>query len=526
MGPRHASVVRAVGILSLVGLFVLLLDAQWMKIDDFGMSNELSSRKLGSLLADIVTTRTTPHVRFAFLHHLLVLLPVFRLGETSRTAINVLYLLTAGLMLAGGLWLARPLARRPLLWGSAWLAFAGVAVSIPIRTTLEFKTAGYLLLCFAMCAGLVALAWRFQDSEAPPPVRRQWLWCLFGIGCMHAAEVSLFAVACVGFSLALQRRLRWALLLTTLGWPLVYWGANKLFFPRPMNLLENSGSHTLPLVLRRTVEVLWKEWAPELVLALVLLLATVAVAVWRARPGGRLLAVLRAASMGAALMCSGIGVVFLANANFLWVSERHVAFAGLCLVGSALACAGLLVRHGVSGWGAVLLAAALAGVGGWTVQERLPRLLSYADARRQELADTFFVQAYVKAEAAAMVDRGESKELLVFIPRWHLYSERHDYIDPSFMGATWTLKEFARGFSCPPKRACASVTYLPNLYDGPRTKLDRAQQLDLCGRMRNGRVMVLRSSLAEEPPPPELPTGFSDEQCLAWLEAGKLITPG
>jgi hypothetical protein len=225
-------------------------------------------------------------------------------------------------------------------------------------------------------------------------------------------------------------------------------------------------------------------------------------------------------------MCSGIGVLFLANANFLAVAERHIAFAGLCLVGSALACAGLLVRQGVSGWGAVLLAVALAGVGGWGVQVRLPALLSYADARRQELADTFFVQAYVKAEAAAMHDRGESKELLVFIPRWHLYSARNDYLDPSFMGASWTLIEFARGFSCPPKRACASVTYLPNLSDGLRTKLDRPQQLALCGRMRNGRVLVLRTSVAEEPPPPELPTGFSDEQCLAWLEAGKLVTPG
>jgi hypothetical protein len=524
-GARHAAGVRAAGILSLVGLFVLLLDAQWLKIDDFGMSLHLSSAPLGELVADIVTTRTTPHVRFAFLHHLLVLLPVFRWGDTTRAAVNLLYLWTAGFMLAGGVWLARPLARRPLLWGAAWLAFAGVAVSIPVRTTLEFKTAGYLLFCFAMCAGMVTVAWRFLDAESPPSLRRQWLWCVFGIACIHTAEVGLFAVACVGFALALRRRLRWPLLLCVLAWPLVYWGLNKLLFPRPMNLLENSNRHALRLVVKRTGEVLWKAWAPEIVLVLVLLLAAVAVTVWRTRSGERLRAGLVSLSMGAALMCSGVGVAFLANANFLWVSERHVAFAGLCLVGSALVCAGILARQGVSGWRAGLLALALAGVGGGTLLKRLPRLLSYADARRQELADTFFTQASLKAEAASMADRGETKELLVFVPRWHLYSDRGDYIDPSFMVDAWTLREFARGFTCPPKRNCAKVSIHPNFTHGFQTRVDKAQQLELCGRMRQGRVMVFRTSLAEEPPPPVLPEGFTDEQCLAWLEAGPFITP-
>ena len=400
-----------------------------------------------------------------------------------------------------------------------------MAISIPVRQTFEFKTANYLLFCFSLCAALVAFGWRLLSEEAPP-LRRQLLWCLLALSCLHMAEVGLFAVACVGFALALQRRLWWRLLLATLVWPFAYWGANKLFFPRPVNLLEHRDRKALSLVLENSWKVLWTEWPAELVLAVVLLLAAGAVAFARSRPGARLGATLGALGMGGALAAAGIAVVVLSQASYLWVGERHIAFAGLGLMGTALACAGLLVHQGLRGWGAALLAGALAIVGARGVHDRLPRLLSYADARRQELADSFFVQAYVQVQAAWRVERGEQKELLVFIPRWLTWSERRDYLDPSFMGASWTLNEFSRGFSCPEKRACPRVTWLPNLTDGFRTKLDRTQQVELCGRMRNARVMVLRSSLAHEPPPPELPAGFSDEQCLAWLTAGELITPG
>jgi hypothetical protein len=520
-----ASAVRGcmlVGIGSLCVLFFSLIDAQWLKLDDFTMVEHIRSHSVGKVVGDIVTTRTTPHVRFAFIHHL-ILLPVFRWGSESRTAINVLYLLTVGLVLGGGVLLCRPLARRAALWSGAWLLFSSMVVTTLVWATLEFKTAGYLLFCFGACAGLAALSWQRAASERPLTWRDHALWCVLAISCIHFAEIGLLVVFPFGFALALQRRLDWRWLGVTTAWPFLYWLLNKLLFPRPLNLLEHSSGPGLLAAVKFAAQTFREQFIPELSLAVGLLVWAIALGVWRAQPGGRVRRFLVSLSSGGAFLGAALGIIVLAGASYMWAGERHLAFAGLALTACSLWCTAELSQGFQRAWPRAALAVLLAGFGGWKLTQRVPRLLSYAELRRTELTDTFSLQREVRRVGSRLVREEPPRELVVFVPRWVEVSRRGDWIDPSFLSATWAVNSFAHVFSCPEAGACPRVTYVANI-PALRTHKEPPLRQELCQKLTGAEVLIAASSAAgsEQDAVTPLPPGASEAQCLEWLERNQL----
>lgn len=511
-----------VGLTSLGVLFLCLIDAQWLKLDDFSMVEHIRQRSLGEVFADIVTTRTTPHVRFAFIHHLF-LLPVFRWWPESRTAVNLLYLLTLTLVLGGGVLLCRPLARRPGLWSGAWLLFASMVVTNWVWATIEFKTAGYLLFCFGTCAALAALSWRRAASEQPLTWRQQALWSLLAISCIHFAEIGLVIVFPLGFALALQRRLQWRWLATTTAWPFGYWLLNKVLFPRPLNLLEHSTGPGLLAAAKFTGQTLLQHWRAELVLAVGVLVWTLALRVWREAPGQRLRRLLVTASASGAFLAGAVAITLLAGLSYMWVGERHIAFAGLALTACTLWCAGELSQTFRSAWPRALLAVLLAGFGVWKLSERLPRLLSLAEMRRVELTDTFSLQREVRAAGTRLAREGQPRELVVFVPRWVNTSRMGDWVDPSFMSADWAVKAFAHEFSCPEAAACPRITYVVNIV-ALRTHHKLETRQELCKTLSGAaEVMIAPVSGGDvQQALTPLAPGASEAQCLEWLERNKL----
>jgi len=511
-----------VGSTSLVVLFLSLIDAQWLKLDDFSMVEHIRQRSLGEVLADIVTTRTTPHVRFAFIHHLF-LLPVFRWWAESRTAVNVLYLLTVAMVLGGGALLCRPMARRPWLWSAAWLLFSSMAVTTWVWTTIEFKTAGYLLFCFGTCAGLAALSARRGASEQPLTWKQHALWSLLAISCIHFAEIGLVVVFPLGFALALQRRLDWRWLVLTTAWPFLYWSLNKLLFPRPLNLLEHSTGPGLLAASEFTAQTLWQHWAAELTLAVGVLVWSSALRVWRAEPGQRLRRLLVTVSASGAFLAAAVAITLLAGLSYMWVGERHVAFAGLALTACTLWCAGELSQTLRGAWPRALLAVLLAGFGTWKLEQRLPRLLSHAEARRAELVDTFSLQREVRAVGTRLAREGQPRELVVFVSRWLSSSRMGDWVDPSFMSAGWAVKAFAHEFSCPEAAACPRITYVVNI-QALRTHHALEPRQELCKTLSGSPEVMLAPSSAGGPPQTLTPLvpGASEAQCLEWLERHQL----
>jgi hypothetical protein len=516
-----------VGIGALVVLYLSLLDAQWLKLDDFSMTEHIRQRSLGEVLGDILTTRTTPHVRFAFIHHLF-LLPVFRWWAESRTAVNVLYLLTVTMVLGGGVLLCRPMARRPGVWLGAWLLFSSTAVTTWLWATIEFKTAGYLLFCFGTSAGLAALGWKRAVSERPLTWKDHATWALLAICCVHFAEIGLVVIFPLGLALALQRRLEWRWLALTTAWPFLYWLLNKLLFPRPLGLLEHSGSkHGLLAVLGFTVEVLPYHLGFELALAATALGWVIALSVWRAERGQRLQRFLITASAGGAFLAAAVALVVLAGLSYMWVGERHIAFAGLALTACTLWCAAELSQALRSAWTRAALALLLAGLGGWKLMDRLPRLLSYVEARRAELTDLFSLQREVRAVGRRLAQAGQQRDVVVFVPRWVGTSRMGDWVDPSFMTASWSVKAFAQEFSCPEDRICPRVTYVTNL-PAQRSHQELKARQELCQLLPQAEVLMASASLlwGEPPPPvPPLPRGASEVECLEWLERNRLAEP-
>ncbi|WP_257455751.1 hypothetical protein [Archangium lipolyticum] len=522
LGTSAARGCVLVGIGALSVLFLSLIDAQWLKLDDFYMVEHIRSRPMGEVLGDIVTTRTTPHVRFAFIHHL-ILLPVFRWWFESRTAVNALYLLTLAMVLGGGVLLCRPLARRAGVWSGAWLLFSSLMVSTYVWSTMEFKTAGYLLFCFGTCAGLVALSWQRAASERPLTWRDHARWSLLAISCIHFAEIGLLVVFPLGFSLALQRRLDWRWLGATTAWPFCYWLLNKLLFPRPLNLLEHSTGPGLLAAVSFAVRTFQEYWISELVLAVGLLVWVVALSVWRAEPGGRVRRFLITLSAGGAFLAAALGLIVLAGLSYMWAGERHLAFAGLGLTACSLWCAGALTQLLQRAWPRAVLAVLLAGFGVWKLDQRLPRLLSYVEARRAELTDVFSLQREVRAMGSQLAREGQSRDVVVFVPRWIIESRMGDWVDPSFMSAGWAAKSFAKEFSCPEAVACPRVTYVTNL-SSLRTHHELKAQQELCRMLPEARVMVARTSfLGDARDITPLAPGATEAQCLEWLVSQRLV---
>lgn len=510
--------VRAAAIAATALVFVVSVDAQWLKHDDFTMIEQFRVEPLSALLRDILGTRTTPHVRFAFIEHLL-LIPFFRWGGGSRLSANLLYALTIAALLAAGWSVTRRL--RLAAWLAAWTLYSAALFSTTTWATLEFKTAGYLLHGFALVAALLALSIDLGRRDSPPSPALVAGWVALAFAAFHTAELALVPAFLLAAALAIRGRLpRWVPV-AAMAWPLAYWLANVLLSGRPVGLLGLGRPPTQGQGIAAAIGWAMKRAGEGLAPELGLLLIAVAGAVsatwadqrWRERVATALEVV--------ALPAGGAALLVLTQMNSLseglpgYLSPRHFAFAQLSMVGGPIAA--LAIAHEraarrplANGVAALVLAASAA-----LLATRLPPLFRHIETAREELASTLVVQRQLqRLTLGALPER----EVLVFVPSWPQGSPAIGDVEPTFLAASWSRQSFARSFSCGGD-ACPRVTYFPN-FSWFRTRLSQEERDQLCRRVLAAEVFV---TAADGVLSQQVTDRWSASRCAEWLSANRLV---
>lgn len=485
--------------LAALSFFLVLMPNQWLRLDDFSMVETIASTPVAELVLEIVTTRTTPHVRFAFLHHL-VLLPFFRWGFDVQWAIDLLYFATCVIIVSGYAAVTR-LTKGSLTLVGLGLLGLGVFTSIPVWATLEFKTAGYLLFAFGAACWL-AVGAEHISLEGAPPSTHAW-WIAWAIVCLHLAEAAFGVGLLLATRLVVERRLRLRAAGLLLAWPAVFWTINRFGFPRPTNLLGHTLSGGASAAVRVAAAAAWANWRAELVLAVIIWVIVAGALQRSGRPSRAVLASLVSL---AAFPGAGLGVLLLAALSYQWVGERHIAFAGLCLI--AASAAGVAKLEPLAPRLALGVGLAAGAIGLVRIGSAA-QTLSYARGRGHELHQLRSLRETVQERARQTT----SDEIVVFLPLWTVASPDGHWLEPSAFGADWSRLSFEKKFSCPGDRPrCPRVTYLRN-FDAYRTRMTRAERSALCSRLATADVLISE----HETRPPD------GEACDRWLLDQRLV---
>lgn len=497
--------------------FVLNVDAQWLKLDDITMGEILSGPSPVSVVKEIVLTRTTPHVRFAFLYHL-VLAPFFRGWFESRAVVNAFFLSVVGALLLAGAVLAAPLRRRPVAWLGAVGMYATAVLSSRTWSTLEFKTATYLPAAFCVAVATLALGRWMSAEEAAPPRKLALAWVVAAIASFHTAEMALVVVLLLGAALVVRGRLPWPVLVGVAAWPFAFWALNMATAPRPLGLVGAAAGGVHPVsVLSGAYRMLRYPLAFEAKLAAATVgLAIVLVAA--RRPFRAALA--DALELLAFPAAAGVMILLTEMRSPGYSDDRYLCFQQLCFCAGAMLAITTLVRWRPR-WGTAAAIAAGALAAG-QLSTRVPALFRRADARRDELISTFAMQRELRAFLDARPADRAARELVVFVRDWRTEVERGDPIDSTFLGASWAQASFGKSYVCSPGRPCPIITFRPNT-TWLWTPLSRAERADLCRRLPSADVLVIEDRRVGPVPVALPPAGTSD--CPTWLAASGLVQP-
>jgi hypothetical protein len=508
--------------------FVVFRDAQWLKLDDFSMMVGFRETPIRELFKEILLTRTGPYVRFAFLEHI-IFMPFYRSWFDGRVGVDAIYFAVVITLLGAGWLLCLPLRRNLLAWLAAWSTYLLAVFSVNTWNTLEFKTASYLLLGFAMAVVLQSMSWRFSRSADPPPRPWQLAWVALAIVTSHMAEVTLVVAVLLGAALVARRRLSWWALASVTAWPMAFWLANILWVPRDKAhfagnpsglLLANGRADAVGQALATSLQHLLN-FDPALQSgALLILLGSVIVLSGRERTAIRprmagLLEVL-------AFPASGLALLLLSQLNSAGEGnpgvfvERHRSYVELCLAAGIILAIALIQEQEVPRplWRRISLATLLL-LGVVATGLRLPRLVDYVDARRDEVARSVRLGRSVRAQLIGMADAGAREPVLVFVQYWRRRSDSGDRLDATFVDAAWSQDAFRKLYICTPTAPCPPARFVS------RVAVRQGGLPALCGRLFRSRVMVVAN--ADGAASPVAMGGWSAEECEHWLRAADLI---
>lgn len=459
----------------LFAYFAANADAQWLRLDDFILTHEFRKGPLGDLVTDIIFTRTTPHVRFAFLTHFL-LMPLYRWFPGSQAVATTTFLVIVGALLVALGLLLRRLRMPPLLTLGAWLALAGGFLTVHAWQTYEFKAALYLILALGMVCLVTLYAGRLYGGV---PTRRSNLgWVLLAILTVHSAEIGLVSVIVLGAVLVWHRKLAPLAYGASVTWPLAFWGLNRLLFPRESVVLQNVTR--VDAVIRYFFGSL-KTWTPEVTMAaaVTLLVSVVLFREWRTDKRPSLTGAIPFAFLGTAL-----GLIVTCGIAYLWMGERHITVIRLSFTLTIITGIAYLitkVQAPVAKW-ALVLAMVIYGVPRFSSSAR--QLGPYLDERRVELRTTRELQRDVRAAAALESSRNG---LVVLVKDWS--GTPGGRLEPSFLGAPWSIMGFAWEFSCPGKAPCSNIDYV---FD--RAPVKAGEVGALCDRLKSSAVLLSSGS--------------------------------
>lgn len=236
-------------------IYLININSQSLIADDYAMFEYYKSKPLFEVILDIIFTRQTPHVRFVFLPHLLFI-PFFKYTSGQIWAVNLFFIFIF-LQLFGLIpfFLAKilKLKKTKLITLCLFIIFTFLTLNYQIWFLLDFKLGSYILtgVVFMLC--YIYLLTNINLNRTKNLI----LVILAFILSLHATDINVLLIiptSIIVFFQEINLKKKITILLTTVGYPPLFYIANKTLIPRESALFQDNDLYELLKIFK---EKLW-----------------------------------------------------------------------------------------------------------------------------------------------------------------------------------------------------------------------------------------------------------------------------
>ncbi len=262
-------------------LYLININSQSLIADDYAMFEYYKSKPLVDIILDIIFTRQTPHVRFVFIPHL-IFIPFFKYTSGQVWAVNLFFIFIF-LQLFGLIpfFLAKilKLKKIKLITQCLFIIFTFLTLNYQIWFLLDFKLGSYIItgVIFMLCYIYLLININLNRTK------NLILIILAFILSLHATDINILLIIPTIIIVLFQEiklKSKIIILLITIGYPPLFYIANKRLIPRQSALFQDNDLHELLKIFKEKLWYFIIENKYMVLLVLVFLLFSIALSVF------------------------------------------------------------------------------------------------------------------------------------------------------------------------------------------------------------------------------------------------------